>query len=104
LGFRITLASLHADLSIPTAYLTVIYREKALPSRGRFIISAWASKAAENVGSQEQKQEQDSKNGRSNFQRLRYITTFWRKVVMLGEFPQMGRAYFHEGRLVRLDG
>ena len=49
LGFRINLASLHADLSIPTAYLTVIYREKALPSRGRFIISAWASEAAENV-------------------------------------------------------
>ena len=109
LGFRINLASLHADLSIPTAYLTVIYREKALPSRGRFIISAWASEAAENVDSQEQ--EQDSKNGRSNFQRLRYITMFWRKamlmpwgVAMLGEFPQMGRAYFHEGRLVRLDG
>ena len=111
LGFRINLASLHADLSIPTAYLTVIYREKALPSRGRFIISAWASEAAENVDSQEQEEEQDSKNGRSNFQRLRYITMFWRKamlmpwgVAMLGEFPQIGRAYFHEGRLVRLDG
>ena len=30
------MASLHADLSIPTAYLAVIYREKALPSRGEF--------------------------------------------------------------------
>jgi hypothetical protein len=57
LGFRINLASLHADLSIPTAYLTVIYREKALPSRGRFIISARASEAAENVDSQEQEEE-----------------------------------------------
>ena len=81
LGFRINLASLHADLSIPTAYLTVIYREKALPSRGRFIISAWASEAAENVDSQEQ--EQDSKNDRSNFQQLRYITTFWRKAMLI---------------------
>ncbi len=115
LGFRINLASLHADLSILTAYLTayltVIYREKALPGRGRFIISAWASKAAENVDSQELEEEQDSKNGRSNFQRLRYIRMFWRKamlmplgVAMLGEFPQIGRAHFHEGRLVRLDG
>ena len=36
LGFRINLASLLADLSIATAYLTVIYREKALPNRGEF--------------------------------------------------------------------
>ena len=79
LGFRINLASLHADLSIPTAYLTVIYREKALPSRGKFIISAWASEAAENVDSQEQEEEQ----GRSNFQRLRYITMFWRKAMLM---------------------
>jgi hypothetical protein len=79
LGFRINLVSLHPDLSIPTAYLTVIYREEALSSRGRFIISAWASEAAENVDSQEQ----DSKNGRSNFQRLRYIAMFWRKAMLM---------------------
>ena len=47
LDFRINLVSLHADLSLPT----VIYRDKALPCQGRFIISAWASEAAENVDS-----------------------------------------------------
>jgi hypothetical protein len=108
LGFRINLASLHADLSIPTAYLTVIYREKALPSRGRFIISAWASEAAENVDSQ--KQEQDSKKRPIKLSTTALYYDVLEKgnayawVAMLGEFPQMGRAYFHEGRLVRLVG
>jgi hypothetical protein len=35
MGFRFNLESLHADVSIPTAHLTVIYREKLyLAGRG----------------------------------------------------------------------
>ena len=62
----------------------MIYREK-LYLAGGFIISAWASEAVENVDSQKQEheEEQDTKNGRSNFQRLRLIAMFWRKALLM---------------------
>jgi hypothetical protein len=55
----------------------VIYRETALPSRGRFIILGWESEVAGKVAVDSQ--EPDSENGPTQIQQLRYLSDILRR-------------------------
>jgi hypothetical protein len=55
----------------------VIYRETALPSRGKFIILGWESEVAGKVAVDSQ--EPDSENGPTQIQQLRYLSDILRR-------------------------